>query len=143
MSIRRILLAEDHVETRKIIGLVVAEDGFELLEASDGEEALDLALLHRPDLVLLDLMLPNLGGIEICRRLRADPEMYGTKIVVLTGRKTRIDKDLALESGVDAFITKPFGPAKLLDTIREMLSRPALGEPAATTPNSQSLTPWR
>lgn len=121
MRRKRILLAEDQVEVRKIIGLVLAEEEFELLEASDGLQALQMAREHKPDLLLLDIGIPNLNGIEVCRCLRADSSTSNVKIVALTAQASPTDREAALEAGMNGFLTKPFGPAKLLNTIRQMV----------------------
>ncbi len=121
MRRKRILLAEDQVEVRKIIGLVLAEEEFELLEADDGLQALQIAREQKPDLLLLDIGMPNLNGIDVCRRLRADPATSHVKIVALTAQAAPTDREAALEAGMDGFLTKPFGPAKLLNTIRQMV----------------------
>lgn len=117
----RILLAEDQVEIRKIIGLVLAEDEFELLEASDGLQTLQMVRQYRPDLLLLDIGMPNLSGIDVCRRLRADPDTAAVKIVALTAQASPADREEALAAGMDDFLTKPFGPGKLLSTIRNIV----------------------
>lgn len=92
MRRKRILLAEDQVEVRKIIGLVLAEEEFELLEASDGLQALQMAREHKPDLLLLDIGMPNLNGIEVCRCLRADSSTSNVKIIALTAQASPTER---------------------------------------------------
>ncbi len=121
MRRKTILLAEDEIEIRKIIGLVLSEEEFELLEADDGLQALHIAREQKPDLLLLDIGMPNLNGIDVCRRLRADPATAHVKIVALTAQVAPTDREAALEAGMDGFLTKPFGPVKLLKTIRQMV----------------------
>jgi CheY-like chemotaxis protein len=122
MTQKLILLAEDHVETRKIVGLVLAEEEFELLESSNGLETLELVKARHPDLLLLDLVMPNLNGVEVCRRLRSDPETAEIKVIALTGDTAGTTRDQAMRAGFDDYITKPFSPSKLLQTIRFQLS---------------------
>ena len=102
-------------------------EGYEVSVARDGEEGLRLALAERPDLVLLDVMLPRLGGLDVCRRLRAQGS--AVPVIMLTARGQEIDKVLGLELGADDYVTKPFGVNELLARIRAHLRRAA--RPAA------------
>ena len=119
----RVLIAEDEPSIVVSLEFLLRQAGYEVHVAANGEDALrDLRAL-RPDLVLLDVMLPGVNGFEICRRLRADAQLAGIRIMMLTarGRESEVAKGLAL--GADAYVTKPFGTRELLASIRELLAR--------------------
>src|SRR5207249_5278849 len=105
-------------------------EGFAVLTAADGLTALDLARQHGPDVVVLDLMLPGLDGLEVCRRLRTFSDAY---VIMLTAKAEEIDRIVGLEVGADDYVTKPFSPRELIARVRTVLRRPRSGaEPAAT-----------
>ncbi len=122
----RILVAEDDRVVRTLIRMSLDSGGAEILEAEDGEEALALARRELPDLVLLDWLMPGLSGVEVCRVLRGDPATAAIKVVILTARTDRRDREAGFEAGADDYITKPFSPAQLLDKVREVLGPDAL-----------------
>ena len=122
----RILIVDDEPNIVLSLEFLMQQAGFEVAVAGDGEAALSQAAAFRPDLVLLDIMLPRLDGYEVCRRLRADPARAGTRIVMLSakGREPEVGKGLAL--GADAYVTKPFSTRELVDLVRGLLAaRPA------------------
>jgi DNA-binding response OmpR family regulator len=120
---KRILIAEDEPSIVVSLEFLLTHAGYEVHVAASGDEALRALYRVRPDLVLLDLMLPLVDGFDICQRLRAEPQLAATKVVVLTakGRASEIEKGLAL--GADAYVTKPFGTRELMTTIRSLLDR--------------------
>ena len=122
---RRVLVAEDEPNIVISLEFLLSGAGHEVAIARNGPEALDLAGRLRPDLVVLDVMLPMVDGFEVCRRLRAHPATQGTRILMLTarGRQSEIDKGMA--AGADAYMTKPFATKELLETVAGMLERPA------------------
>jgi len=124
----RVLLVEDDLNLTELLRYNLEREGFEVLAAVDGEEGLALAQEERPDLVVLDWMVPNLSGIEICRRLRRDPELARIPVLMLTARAEETDRIRGLETGADDYITKPFSPRELIARIRAVLRRlrPAL-----------------
>ena len=93
------------------------------MPAATGEQGLKLARSERPDLVLLDLMLPNLSGLEICRQLRADPDLVSVPVLMLTAKSSEMDKVVGLEVGADDYVTKPFSPRELLARVKALLRR--------------------
>src|SRR5262249_52981991 len=101
----------------------LAQAGFEVETAQGGQEGLEKALRRKPDLVVLDLMLPDLPGAEVCRRLRGDPELSGLPILMLTARSEEIDRVVGLELGADDYVTKPFSPRELTLRVRAILRR--------------------
>src|SRR5690554_1704031 len=118
-----ILVVEDEPALITLLRYNLEKEGFRVLEAHDGEEALLVTREERPDLILLDWMLPLLSGLHVCRQLRREPETRTTPIILLTARGEESDKVRGLESGADDYITKPFSPAELLARIRAVLRR--------------------
>ncbi|WP_414695522.1 phosphate regulon transcriptional regulator PhoB [Pedomonas sp.] len=130
----KVLLAEDDASLTELLTYNLEQEGFEVLHAADGEEAMALAQEQNPDIAILDWMIPYLSGIEICRRLRRQPETANLPIIMLTARSEESDRIRGLETGADDYITKPFSPRELVARIKAVLRRlrPALtGAPLA------------
>jgi len=123
-----VLIVEDETALVTLLRYNLEREGFRVSEARDGEEALVLCQEERPDIILLDWMLPHLSGLEVCRRLRRAPATRDVPIVILTARGEEQDKIRGLDSGADDYVTKPFSPAELISRLRAVLrrSRPAL-----------------
>jgi DNA-binding response OmpR family regulator len=119
-----ILVVEDEQRLRDLVRGYLEIEGFTVLVAGDGLTALDLARQHAPDLVVLDLMLPGLDGLEVCRRLRIFSDAY---VIMLTAKAEEIDRIVGLEVGADDYVTKPFSPRELIARVRAMLRRPRRG----------------
>lgn len=116
-----ILVADDEEPLRELIRLTLESEAVRVVVAADGEEALALARRERPAVVLLDWHMPGRSGPDVCRALRADPATAGTRVVMITARSRPADRDAALRAGVDDFLTKPFSPLTLLDTVASVL----------------------
>src|SRR5438093_4728123 len=116
----KILIVDDDRKTADLIRLYLERDGFLALIAHDGRLALDLARQKRPDLIVLDLMLPTVDGLDVCRILRAESKV---PIIMLTARTTEEDKLLGLDLGADDYVTKPFSPRELVARVRAVLRR--------------------
>ena len=125
----RVLIVEDEPDIRELVVHHLKRDGYLVSAASSGEEALRQVQAAAPDLVLLDLMMPEMDGLEVCRRLRQDPATVSLPIVMLTAKGDEVDRVLGLEIGADDYIVKPFSPKELLARVRAVLrrSRPAPG----------------
>ena len=125
-----ILIVEDEAALLTLLRYNLEKEGFEVGEAVDGEEALLMVAERRPDLMVLDWMLPTLSGIEVCRRVRHRPEARNVPIVMLTARGEEADRVRGLNSGADDYVVKPFSPAELVARIRAVLRRlrPAFGD---------------
>lgn len=117
----RALVVDDEEPLVKIVSTYLEREGFEVLSAGDGESAVEAARGHAPDLIVLDLMLPGIDGIEACRQIRAFSDAY---IVMLTAKAEEIDKIIGLSTGADDYLTKPFSPGELVARVRAMLRRP-------------------
>ncbi len=117
-----ILVVEDEEPISNILKFTLERDGFQVLQAWDGEEAVDLARRTQPDLILLDVMLPEKDGFEVCREVRTFSIM---PIIMLTARESEVDKVLGLEIGADDYVTKPFSSRELLARVKANLRRQA------------------
>jgi two-component system cell cycle response regulator DivK len=121
MSAKTILYVEDNEFNRKIVRDLLKRTTYALIEANDGEAGVATALEKRPDLVLMDIQLPKISGIEATRRLRADPATAGTPIIAITSFALSGDDQKAKEAGATAYLTKPYSPKELLALIRSIL----------------------
>jgi DNA-binding response OmpR family regulator len=117
---KRVLIAEDDREIVKVVRAYLERAGFNVLTSYDGKEALFMAQQERPDLVILDLMLPEMDGLDVCRLLRRESDI---PIIMLTARVEEVDKLVGLELGADDYITKPFSPRELVARVRATLRR--------------------
>lgn len=117
----KILLVEDEISIRKFIKINLEREGFEVFEAGSGEEGLEVAEEKRPDIVLLDIMLPGIDGFEVCDRLRSS--FPGLGIIMLTAKAEDYDKIMGLQSGTDDYLTKPFNPTELTLRIKSLERR--------------------
>jgi len=118
---KRVLVIEDHEENRRIVRLLLASAGIEMIEAATGEDGVAVAQRERPDLILMDIQLPGLDGYEATRRIKGDPATRHIPIIVVTSYALSGDDVKAFEAGCDAYVTKPFVPRDLLARIRQYL----------------------
>jgi len=119
-----ILVVDDEEPIQELLRFNLEKEGYVVCIATDGEEALKHVASHQPDLIVLDLMLPGMDGLEVCRRLRANPKFQQIPIIMLTAKGEEIDTVLGLELGADDYMTKPFSPRELLARIKARLRRP-------------------
>jgi len=117
---RKILIVDDEKPIVDLISFNLKKEGHETIEAHDGEEAYNLALSEKPDLILLDVMLPKMDGFTVCRKLR---EKISTPIIMITAKEEEVDKVLGLELGADDYMTKPFGIRELIARVKANLRR--------------------
>ncbi len=120
----RILLCDNEEALRTLVRAALAPAGYELEEAWDGDEALDVARTFRPDLIVLDVMMPGRTGLDVLKELRDDGELGGVKVVMLTARAQAADRAAAQAAGADAFLAKPFSPLQLAALVEELLQTP-------------------
>ena len=118
-----VLVVEDEPDIRDLIALHLARDGFRCRTAATGTEALRAVRAHSPDLVILDLMLPEMDGLDVCRRLRHEPRTAALPIIMLTAKTDEVDRVLGLELGADDYVAKPFSPKELVARVRAVLRR--------------------
>lgn len=124
----RILVVDDEKNIVDIIKYNLKKEGYEVMTAGDGEEALRLNEEFKPDIILLDIMMPKLDGYAVCRKVR---EKYDTPIIMLTARAEEVDKVLGLELGADDYVTKPFGTRELMARVKANLRRRNISEEAS------------
>lgn len=119
----KILVVDDEKDIVDLLAYNLEKEGFTVVHAYDGERALELVRSQRPDLLILDLMLPGIKGVDVCRRLRSDPRSANLPIIMLTAKSEEIDRVLGLEIGADDYITKPFSVRELIARVRAVLRR--------------------
>ncbi|MCI8704720.1 MAG: response regulator transcription factor [Anaerotignum sp.] len=129
---KKILIVDDEKNIRDIIIYNLKKEGYQILQAADGEEGVRLAMEEEPDLILLDIMMPKMDGYDACKKIR---ETKNTPIIMLTARAEEVDKVLGLEFGADDYVTKPFGVRELMARVKANLRKAAFrAEPAADAP---------
>ena len=137
---RRVLVVEDEAHIRELVCLHLGLEGFDCVPIADGQQALDLTSAEKIDLVVLDLMIPGLDGVTLCRAIRRSGPNRDVPILMLTARREESDKVLGLESGADDYLTKPFGVRELVARVHALLRRPPLADrpppPGAAVPAS-------
>jgi phosphate regulon transcriptional regulator PhoB len=131
---QKILVVEDEPDIRKLIQYNLVQERFRVLEAEDGEQALKIVQRDKPNLLILDLMLPGLSGIELCRILRDRSETARLPILMLTAKAGEADRVLGLEMGADDYLTKPFSPRELVARVRAILRRAERGSETQPLP---------
>lgn len=123
---QRVLLVDDEENIRMLVRFNLEKAGYEVIEAGDGKQALALARNESPDIAILDLMLPGIDGLEVCRLLKQSPETAALPIIMLTAKGDEIDRVIGLELGADDYMAKPFSQRELAARIKAVLRRPAL-----------------
>ena len=123
MAKKTILVVEDDGDIQELLAYNLAREGFNVLRALTGEEGVRMTSEHLPDLIVLDLMLPGIDGIEVCRKIRRDPETENIPVVMLTAKGENTDIITGLEIGADDYVTKPFSPKVLVARMRAVLRR--------------------
>jgi len=132
MDKQKILIIEDEADIRELLAYNLQKEGFAVLEADDGRLGLEMARTHAPALVLLDLMLPGMDGLTVCRELERDPATVPIPIVMLTAKGEELDRVVGLELGADDYVVKPFSVRELILRIRNILKRQAQAGNGAT-----------
>jgi twitching motility two-component system response regulator PilG len=117
----KILIVEDEESLLRLESILLTSKGYDVVGASNGQQALDVILSDRPDLVLLDIMLPEIDGFEVCNRIKSNPETEGIPVIMVTAKKTGDDMARGEAVGADWYITKPFKSAMVIETIQRFL----------------------
>ncbi|GAA1783788.1 hypothetical protein GCM10009682_02410 [Luedemannella flava] len=118
-----VLVADDDADIRDLVVFKLEQLGLDVIAAPDGQVALDEVRARRPELVVLDIAMPGLSGIDVCREIRADPQIANTLVVMLTARVQEQDVEVGFSAGADDYVTKPFSPRELVSRIQSLLSR--------------------
>jgi CheY-like chemotaxis protein len=119
-----ILIADDEPHVVELVRVTLEDERVRVVEAADGAAAIELADILGPELIFLDVHMPDMSGLEVCRRLRADPRFSDTRIVILTAAAQRDDVVRGLQAGASEYLTKPFSPVRLLGLVERLLPRP-------------------
>lgn len=122
MDEKKILIVDDESNIRLLVSSMLSKD-YTVLEASDGDEAIDIARGQKPDLILMDILMPKLDGYTACRAIKTDPATKAIPVVMLTAVGYELNKKLAKEVGADGYITKPFTSGELLETVTSLLTK--------------------
>lgn len=130
MDAYKVLIVDDESDILDLLQYNLEREGYKVVKASDGEEAVRLAKKHRPDLVVLDIMMPKMDGIEVCRQIREEAELRKTFIIFLTARAEEYSEVAGFDAGADDYIFKPIKPRVLIRRIKAILRRDAEGEGA-------------
>ena len=121
---KKVMLADDEEELLALVSATLeGSEGFKILLAQDGAEALEMARREKPDLLFLDVMMPKLNGYEVCRELKKDPATASITIIMLTALAQDSERIKAMEAGADGYLTKPFSPTALLNKVEEILEK--------------------
>ena len=120
----RVLIVDDEPDLLSVLHFGLEVEGFDVLEATDGEQALEMARSHQPDMIVLDLMLPRMDGYKVCRALKFDERYKRIPIFILSARSGETDRRLALDLGADDYVTKPYDMRDLVTRIRQRLNLP-------------------
>ena len=134
MAKGRILVVDDEIYIVHILDFSLGMEGYEVLTALDGEQALEKARAEKPDLIVLDIMMPKLDGYEVCKAIKSDPETRQIPVILLSAKGRNVDQKLGFDVGADDYITKPFSPRKLVERINQLLGQAATEKP--TTPSA-------
>ena len=118
----KILIVEDNPQNMRLMEMTLRVKNYTLLKATDGEEALDIARRERPDLIIMDVRLPRMSGLEVTRKLRENPAFSHTPIIGVTAHAMKGDREKVLEAGCDAYLSKPINTRELPEVVAEMLS---------------------
>jgi DNA-binding response OmpR family regulator len=127
MSHATVLVIDDEKDLLELVRYNLEKEHLDVITASDGQSGLEIGLKHKPDLVLLDLMMPGMNGLEVCKQLRSDARTSRVPIIMLTAKAAETDKIVGLEMGADDYITKPFSVRELLARVRAVLRRSGPG----------------
>ena len=119
---KRILVVDDEMYIVNILDFTLAGEGWEVISANNGEDALRTLLKVEPDLVILDVMMPRIDGVEVCRAIKAREESADTPVILLSAKDSDRDREKGMEAGADLYLTKPFSPARLVEEIRNLMN---------------------
>jgi two-component system alkaline phosphatase synthesis response regulator PhoP len=123
MSRGKVLVVDDEEYIQHILNFSFGAEGYEVITAADGEEALKKARHEKPDIIVLDIMMPKMDGYEACKKLKNDPQTRGIPVILLTAKGRDVDRKLGAEAGADDYVVKPFSPGRLIERVDGMIKR--------------------
>ena len=118
---RKILIVDDERYILHILDFSLGAEGYEVITAGDGEQAVERSRSDKPDLIVMDIMMPKMDGFEACKVIKADPDTRNIPVIMLTAKGREVDKKRGLDAGADEYLTKPFSPAKLIERVQVVL----------------------
>jgi len=133
MSKGRILVVDDEIYIVHILDFSLGMEGYEVITALDGEQALEKLKTEKPDLIVLDIMMPKLDGYEVCKAIKSSPETRHIPVILLSAKGRNVDQKLGFDVGADDYITKPFSPRKLVERINQLLGQAVTERPTPST----------
>jgi DNA-binding response OmpR family regulator len=130
MSKGKILVVDDEIYIVHILDFSLGMEGYEVITALDGEQALEKLHSERPDLIVLDIMMPKLDGYEVCKAIKSNPQTRHVPVILLSAKGRNVDQKMGFDVGADDYITKPFSPRKLVERINQLLGQAVTERPA-------------
>lgn len=132
MSKGKILVVDDEIYIVHILDFSLGMEGYEVVTALDGEQALERVASEKPDLIVLDIMMPKLDGYEVCRAVKSNPATKNVPVILLSAKGRNVDQKMGFDVGADDYITKPFSPRKLVERINQLLGQAVTERPASS-----------
>ena len=129
MAKGKILVVDDEIYIVHILDFSLGMEGYEVITALDGEQALEKLKTEKPDLIVLDIMMPKLDGYEVCKAIKSSPETRHIPVILLSAKGRNVDQKLGFDVGADDYITKPFSPRKLVERINQLLGQAVTERP--------------
>jgi two-component system alkaline phosphatase synthesis response regulator PhoP len=123
MSRGKVLVVDDEEYIQHILNFSFGAEGFEVITAADGEEAVTIARSEKPDIIVLDIMMPKMDGYEACRQIKGDPQTHNIPVILLTAKGREVDRKLGAEAGADDYVVKPFSPGRLIERVEGFIKR--------------------
>jgi two-component system alkaline phosphatase synthesis response regulator PhoP len=123
MSRGKVLVVDDEEYIQHILNFSFGAEGYEVITATDGEEAIEKARSEKPDIIVLDIMMPKMDGYEACKKLKSDPQTKGIPVILLTAKGRDVDRRLGSEAGAEDYVVKPFSPGRLIERVEGMIKR--------------------
>ena len=133
MSKGKILVVDDEIYIVHILDFSLGMEGYEVVTALDGEQALEKLKSDKPDLIVLDIMMPKLDGYEVCKAIKSSPETRQIPVILLSAKGRNVDQKLGFDVGADDYITKPFSPRKLVERINQLLGQAVTERPTSSS----------
>jgi DNA-binding response OmpR family regulator len=123
MSRGKVLVVDDEEYIQHILNFSFGAEGYDVVTAADGEEGIKKAKAEKPDIIVLDIMMPKMDGYEACKRLKTDPNTKGIPVILLTAKGREVDRKLGSQAGADDYVVKPFSPGRLIERVEGMMKR--------------------
>jgi two-component system alkaline phosphatase synthesis response regulator PhoP len=133
MSKGKILVVDDEIYIVHILDFSLGMEGYEVVTALDGEQALEKVKSEKPDLIVLDIMMPKLDGYEVCKSIKSNSATQNIPVILLSAKGRNVDQKMGFDVGADDYITKPFSPRKLVERINQLLGQTAAERPTPST----------